>query len=104
MLMLAPLAPHLAEELWEALGHPGSLAYERWPEYEERYTRDDTVEVPVQVNGRVRGRVVVPASAGREDIEKAALADPAVLRHVGGGTIRKVIVVPGKLVNIVVGQ
>jgi leucyl-tRNA synthetase len=103
VLMLAPLAPHLAEELWEALGHGGTLAYERWPEYEGRYTRDDTVEIPVQVNGRVRGRVVVPASAGREEVEQVARADPAVRRHVGGGIIRKVIVVPGKLVNIVVG-
>jgi leucyl-tRNA synthetase len=102
VLMLSPLAPHVAEELWQILGHGETLAYEPWPNHDERYTREDTVEVPVQVNGRLRGRLVAPAGASREELEKAALADPKVQRYIGDSPVRKVIVVPGKLINIVV--
>ncbi len=101
-LLLAPLAPHLAEELWKALGHDGSLAYEPWPAFDERYTREDTVELPIQINGRLRSRLVASISSTREELESAALADPRVRRHIEGGTVRKVIVVPRKLINIVV--
>ncbi len=103
VLMLAPLAPHLAEELWEALGHQDSLAYAPWPAYDERYTREDTIEYAVQINGKVRDRFVAPVSAGNKELETAALADPKIQKHLEGKTVRKVIVVPGKLINIVVG-
>ena len=103
VLMLSPLAPHLAEELWRALGHTDSLSYARWPDFEEQYTRDDMMEIPVQVNGRVRGRLVVSSSAGGEELERAALADPKVRKHLENSVIRKVIIVPNKLVNIVAG-
>jgi leucyl-tRNA synthetase len=103
VLMLSPLAPHLAEELWRALGHTDSLSYARWPDFEEHYTRDDMMEIPVQVNGRVRGRLVVSSSAGGEELERAALADPKVRKHLENSVIRKVIIVPNKLVNIVAG-
>jgi leucyl-tRNA synthetase len=98
-LLLAPLAPHLAEELWSRLGHEGSLAYESFPTADERWLVDDTVEVPVQVNGKVRGRVVVAADADREAVEASARADAKVASLLDGATVRKVIVVPGKMVN-----
>jgi len=101
-LLLSPLAPHIAEELWQALGHTGTLAYEPWPSYDERYTRDDTIEMPVQINGKVRDHIVVPAKAGKEEVERTALDDPKIQRHLEGKTVRKVIVVPQKLINIVV--
>jgi leucyl-tRNA synthetase len=102
VLLLAPLAPHLAEELWQALGHAGSLAYEPWPACNEKYIREDTVEMPIQINGRLRSRLVVPLSTSKEELETAALADHKVRRYLEGGTVRKVIVVPRKLINIVV--
>ncbi len=103
VLLLSPLAPHISEELWQALGHQGTLAYEPWPAYDERYTRDEMIELPIQINGRVREHIVVPADADREAVEKAALADARVRRHLESKTVRKVIIVPQKLVNIVVG-
>ena len=102
VLMLAPLAPHLAEELWQALGHDVSLAFAPWPEYDEKYAREDTIELPVQINGRLRSRLILPATAVRDEVEASALADARVKKYLAGGTVRKVIVVPGKLVNIVV--
>jgi leucyl-tRNA synthetase len=103
VLLLSPFAPHLAEELWQSLGHGTSLAYEPWPDYDERYTREDIIELPVQINGRLRSRIVVPASAGRTELEQAALADGRVQSYTAGKSIRNVIIVPGKLINIVVG-
>ena len=103
VLMLSPLAPHLAEELWLAMGHSDSLAGTRWPDFEEQYTRDDMMEVPVQINGRLRARLLASSSASREELEQAALSDPKIRKHLENSAIRKVIVVPGKLVNIVAG-
>jgi leucyl-tRNA synthetase len=102
VLLLAPLAPHLAEELWQALGHAESLAFEPWPACDERYIHEDTVEMPIQINGRLRSRLVVPLSVSKEELETAALADPRVRKYLEGSTVRKVIVVPRKLINIVI--
>jgi leucyl-tRNA synthetase len=102
VLMVAPLAPHLAEELWRRLGHDGSLAHGPFPQAEERYLAADTVEYPVQVNGKVRGHVTVAADAGKDDLEQAALADEKVQAFLAGATPKKVIVVPGRLVNVVI--
>jgi leucyl-tRNA synthetase len=99
--MLAPLAPHIAEELWWRLGHAASLAHERWPEWDDHVLADAHVEIPVQVMGRVRSHVTVAADADAPALERAALADAKVQVHVAGKAIRRVIVVPGKLVNIV---
>jgi leucyl-tRNA synthetase len=99
--MLAPVAPHLAEEMWARLGHEDSLAHADFPTFEEKWLVDDSVELPVQVMGKVRGRIQVAVDAAREDIEAAALAEPNVAAHVEGKTIAKIIVVPGKMVNIV---
>ncbi len=101
VLMLAPLAPHLAEELWRRLGHVDSLVQGPFPVVDEKYLVEDSVEYPIQVNGKVRSRVTVAASASSEEVQAAALADEKVAAMVGDGSPRKVIVVPGRLVNIV---
>ncbi|WP_410587482.1 leucine--tRNA ligase [Amycolatopsis sp. lyj-23] len=101
VLMLAPLAPHMAEELWHRLGHVDSLVQGPFPVVDEKYLVEDSVEYPIQVNGKVRSRVTVAASASQDEVQAAALADEKVAALVGGGSPRKVIVVPGRLVNIV---
>ena len=101
VLMLAPLCPHIAEELWARLGADRSLAHGPFPEPDDRYLVEDTVEYPIQVNGKVRSHVVVAASAGRDEIQAAALADEKIVALLSG-TPKKVIVVPGRLVNVVV--
>jgi leucyl-tRNA synthetase len=102
VLLVSPFAPHLAEELWQLLGHKQSLAYEPWPKADEAWLKEDTVEVPVQVNGKLRSRVVVAADADAAAIETAARADERAAELLAGKQIVKVIVVPGKLVNFVV--
>jgi len=103
LLMLAPLAPHLAEELWERLGHRDGIAGQPWPQWDERHLVEEQLEIVVQVMGKVRGRVQVPADAAETAVKEAALADPRVAAHLRGKTIRQVIYVPRKLVNVVVG-
>ncbi|MCP2236686.1 leucyl-tRNA synthetase [Prauserella halophila] len=102
VLMLAPLCPHIAEELWYRLGHPDTLVHGPFPVADEKYLVDDTIEYPIQVNGKVRSRITVTADAGQGDVESAALADEKVVEALSGGEPKKVIVVPGKLVNVVV--
>ena len=102
VLLSAPLAPHMAEELWLRLGHSTSLAHGPFPQADPAYLVDDTVEYPVQVNGKVRGRVVVAADADQDTLKAAALADEKVQAFLAGATPRKVIVVAGRLVNLVV--
>lgn len=101
VLMLAPLAPHLSEELWSRLGHTESLAHGPFPAVEEKWLVEDTVEYPIQVNGKVRSRISVPADADRKAVEEIALADEKIVALLEGNAPRKVIVVPGKMVNIV---
>jgi len=100
-LLLSPFAPHMVEELWQELGERGPVLDVPWPQADPELAREDEVELPVQVNGRVRTKVRVAKGAAREEIEKLALADENVARHIEGKTVRKVIVVPDKLVNIV---
>jgi leucyl-tRNA synthetase len=102
VLLLAPLAPHMAEELWSRLGHPDSLAMEPFPEVDPAYLVDDMVEVPVQINGKMRGKVVVPVGADTATMEGAARADDRVAGLLSGRTVHKVVVVPGRLINFVV--
>ncbi|WP_133580302.1 leucine--tRNA ligase [Aureibacillus halotolerans] len=99
--LLSPIAPHLAEELFAVLGHSGSIAYEPWPQHDESKLVSDTVEIVIQIMGKVRAKIAVPASSSKDEIEAIALADDKVKELIEGKTIRKVIVVPGKLVNIV---
>jgi leucyl-tRNA synthetase len=100
--MLAPLAPHVAEELWARLGHEASLGHGPFPVADERWLAAESVEYPIQVNGKVRSRVTVPADADRAAVEAAALADEKVVAALDGRDPRKLIVVPGRLVNVVV--
>jgi leucyl-tRNA synthetase len=102
VLLLAPYAPHLAEELWKALGHASTLAYEPWPKFDPALTKADEIEIPVQVNGKIKARLMVPAEIPDADLEAAAKSDAAVQAAISGKTVKLVKVVPKKLVNIVV--
>ena len=100
-LLLAPITPHISHELWQQLGHAESVIDAAWPSVDEQALVQDTITLVVQVNGKLRGQVEMPAAASREEVEAAARSNENVLRFIDGLTIRKVIVVPGKLVNIV---
>ncbi|MCR5415141.1 MAG: leucine--tRNA ligase [Kiritimatiellae bacterium] len=102
VLCLSPFAPHLGEELWESLGHSGTLAYEPWPAYDPAALVEDEIEIPVQVLGKLRGRVKVPVAASAAEMEEAAKANPDVAKFLEGKTIVKVIAVPKRMVNFVV--
>jgi leucyl-tRNA synthetase len=102
VLMISPFAPHTAEELWTMLGHPDGLAKAAWPSFDPAVAKADEVVVPVQVNGKLRGRVTAPAGATEDQLRDLALADPAVRAHTDGKTIRKVVVAKGPLVSVVV--
>jgi leucyl-tRNA synthetase len=104
--LLSPFAPHLVEELWSCLGtkYPGfeGLASRAaWPSWNEAYLVVDEISYAVQINGKVRGHLTVPTGTDKEAVEKAAFADPALAEHLDGKEVKKVIVVPGRLVNIV---
>ena len=103
LVMLFPFTPHMCEEVWQQLGHADSLDDVRWPAWSGDALKKDVITVVVQVNGKLRGKVEVPADSSREELEKAALAERSIQNHLAGKTVRKVIVVPGKLVNIVAG-
>jgi leucyl-tRNA synthetase len=96
------LAPHITEELWSRLGHTSSLAWEDFPAVDESLLVDDTVEVPVQINGKLRGVITVPADADAEAMEAAARADARITAALDGRETRRVVAVPGRLVNFVV--
>jgi leucyl-tRNA synthetase len=102
VVLIAPFAPHIAEELWERLGHEESVFEAAWPTFDPELAADEVVTVAVQVNGKLRGTVPVAPDATEADALAAALADPAIARHVGGGKPRRVIYVPGRLLNLVV--
>ena len=103
VMMLAPFVPHFAEELWAVLGHESGLEKAGWPTFDASATVDEELLVVVQVNGKLRAKVTMDASASEEDVKGAALADEKVALFIEGKSVRKVIYVPGKLVNIVVG-
>ncbi|HSE49105.1 MAG TPA: leucine--tRNA ligase [Terriglobales bacterium] len=102
VLLLAPMAPYLAHELWEAMGEQGSLLHDNWPQYDPALAREDEIEIVVQVNGKVRTRLTVPADAAEDHVRERALADEKVRASLDGKQVVKTIVVPGKLVNVVV--
>ena len=99
--MLSPFVPHLAEELWSKLGNPPCVAHADWPGFEESMLVDDEVEIPVQVMGKLRSKIMMPKDADNKAMEAAALADERIIEFLGDKQVRKVIVVPGRLVNIV---
>jgi leucyl-tRNA synthetase len=101
VLMLSPMAPHICEELWQVLGHSESIAHASWPVLDPRYILESSVEIPVQINGKVRGRITIAADADQNELEQAALSDPNVKKHLEGHSVRKIIVIPKKMINIV---
>ncbi|MEC8304720.1 MAG: leucine--tRNA ligase [Planctomycetota bacterium] len=101
VLLLSPFAPHLAEELWKVLGHEETLSYEPWPEYDESLTQDQTVELPVQIKGKVRAKISVAPDASKEEMEAAAREEPRIQEMLADQQVIKVVVVPGRLVNFV---
>ncbi len=103
LILLAPFAPHVAEELWHAIGNDTTICDAQWPICNEDYLKEDTVNYAVSFNGKARYNIQLPADAGKEEAEKAALENPGAAKWLEGKTIKKVIVVPGKIVNIVVG-
>jgi leucyl-tRNA synthetase len=102
-LLLSPFSPHIAEEVWQRLGHEDMLVSAGWPEFDEDLAREEEVQIVVQVNGKVRSKFNAPADISQENLEKAALSDERIVAYLEGKTVRKVIVVPKKLVNVVVG-
>jgi leucyl-tRNA synthetase len=99
--LLSPYAPHIAEELWEMLGHADTIAYEPWPLFDETFLKEDEAEILVQLMGKPLVKIMMPADAGKDEMEKLALDHPDVAAAVEGKTVRKVVCVPKRLVNIV---
>ena len=102
VIMVSPLAPHIAEELWSRLGHEGTVTFESFPVAEEKWLVDDEVELPVQINGKVKSRITVPADAEQDAVVEVALADEKIAALVEGKNLVKKIVIPGRMVNLVV--
>jgi leucyl-tRNA synthetase len=101
--LISPFAPHMAEELWQRLGHADGLGHASWPAYDAEVASAEEIVVPVQVNGKVRSRLTVPSGASEDELRERALADPAVVAHIGAREVRNVVVARGRLVNVVVG-
>ena len=103
MKLLSPFAPHLAEEIWQnVLGHKKSIHLEKWPEYDKKLIAEELVSMIVQVNGKVRSVILLPANSSEEEVKKLALADEKIKKHLAGREIRKTIFVKNRLINFVV--
>lgn len=102
VVLIAPFAPHIAEELWESLGHTTSVCDASFPEYDEKYLVEDSIEYPISFNGKMRYKKVLPAGLTPKQVEEAVVSDPAAAKYLDGKTPKKVIVVPGKIVNVVI--
>ncbi len=101
VLLLSPMAPHIAEELWQILGHSESLSFEAWPKFDVKYTQESLIEIPIQINAKVRGRIMAAPDANDSELEQAALSDPRIKKYLEGRTVKKMIIVPKKLISIV---
>jgi leucyl-tRNA synthetase len=101
LILLNPFAPHLASELWERLGSSGDVTGQSWPSYDEKFLAEDEVEIVLQINGKVRDRMNMSILASEDEVKSAALNNPRIKELIAGKTIRKVVVVPKKLINIV---
>jgi leucyl-tRNA synthetase len=101
VLMLSPIVPHICQQLWQDLGHEGLVAEQAWPVWDDAALVRDEIEMVVQVNGKLRSKIMIAVDANNDSVEAAARADEKIIQHLDGKTIRKVIVVPGRLVNIV---
>ena len=101
LILMSPIAPHITEELWEKSGNEYSIHNQNWPKFKEELLIDDEITLVVQVNGKVRDKLIAPAQVNQDEAEKLALSSTRVDGHVSGKTIRKIIYIPGKLINIV---
>ena len=101
--LLSPLAPHIAEELWQRLGFQETLATENWPEYKEEYTKEKSVEILIQIQGKPKSRIFMPNGSPSEEMERICLANNEVKQAIGDRAIKKIVCVPDRLVNIVIG-
>ena len=102
ILLLSPFAPHVCEEIWETLGHEESLNFVSWPRYDAKLAQEEEIEIVVQISGKVRSRFLASVGISKEEMETAALKDEKVKSHLERKTVRKIVTIPGKLVNIVV--
>ena len=102
LLCLSPFAPHLAEELWQQIGQPVPIAAQAWPAWDESLCEDETVEMAVQINGKVRSKVVLAKTATEDDVRELVLQDPKVQAQLEGKGLRKLIYVPGRIVNLII--
>ena len=102
VLLLSPLAPHLAEELWQLMGGTKTLAYEPWPTFDPKFVEDSVVDIPVQINGKLRAKITIGAKADQAAVEAAARTEDVIVSQLEGKTIVKVVYVPGRMVNFVV--
>ena len=102
VVLLAPFAPHIAEELWHVLGHDTTVCDAQWPKWNEEYLKESTVKYTVLFNGKPRFNIQVPAGTGNDEVQRLALTDAAAEKWVAGKTPKKVIVVPNKIVNVVI--
>jgi leucyl-tRNA synthetase len=103
LLLLSPFTPHIAEELWSQLGHKKNASEMPWPVWDEEIAKDEEIELVIQINGKLRGKLLIPAGLPDDDVKERALKDSKVAEFIGGQSIKKVIVIKGRLVNIVVG-
>jgi leucyl-tRNA synthetase len=104
LLLLSPFSPHIAEELWEAAGNTPSVFDRQWPAWDEEAAKEETIELVIQVNGKVRSKIMMPAGTSDDEIRRISLEDGKIREAVSGREIKKLIVVKGKLVNIVIGN
>jgi leucyl-tRNA synthetase len=102
LLLISPFSPHLAEELWEAVGNMPSIFEQNWPEWDEEAAREEQIELVIQVNGKLRSKMMIPVGLPEDEIKQMAMEDKKLREIIGGKTMKKVIVVKGKLVNIVI--
>jgi leucyl-tRNA synthetase len=103
LVLMAPFAPHFAEELWQRTGHEPTVFRQKWPAWDERYTTADSVEIAVQINGKTRGTIVVRSDAVEDAVVEAALKDAAIQRFLDGKQVRKRVFVRGRILNLIVG-
>jgi leucyl-tRNA synthetase len=104
LLLLSPFAPHCAEELWEAIGNKPSIFDQQWPAWDENIAREETIELVIQINGKVRSKAMIVPQTSDDEIKRIALEDQRIQEFIGTKEIKRIIVVKGKLVNIVIGQ
>jgi leucyl-tRNA synthetase len=102
LLLLSPIVPHICNRLWHEIGNENAIIYERWPVYQKDLTVDDVIEVVIQVNGKLRSRALISADKSKEELKEIALSDSKIISFIDGKEIKKVIVVPKKLINIVI--